>query len=247
MRLSILQPSYLPWLGFFDQMHRADTFVFLDDVQFTRRDWRNRNKIRTPEGWSWLTVPVLQKNRFRQLLKDTHIDNSVPWARKHRDAIRSHYAKALFFDLYFPALESVYNKRWDFLLDLCYETLGILQEALGINVSILKASEMGIESAKEEKILGLCKKLEPSHYLAGDASADYLRPEAFDQLGIALEMQNYRHPSYRQRYPGFVPYLSVIDLLFNEGERSLAVLSGTDSKADPSDAGKTEAGKKPPC
>jgi len=230
MRLSILQPSYLPWLGFFDQMHQADSFVFLDDVQFTRRDWRNRNKIRTKNGWSWLTVPVLQKSRFTQLLKETRIDNSVPWRRKHSEAIRSHYAKAPYFDLYFPALESVYNKRWDFLLDLCYETLRILQQALGIRVSLLKASEMGIEAIKKEKILALCRTLKASHYLSGDAGVDYLCQEDFDPLGIVLEMQNYRHPSYHQRYPDFVPYLSVIDLLFNEGEHSLAILSGTNRK-----------------
>ena len=232
MRLSILQPSYLPWLGFFDQMHQADSFVFLDDVQFTRRDWRNRNKIRTPNGWSWLTVPVLQKSRFTQLLKETRIDNSVPWRRKHGEAIRSHYAKAPYFDLYFPALESVYNKRWDFLLDLCYETLGIIQQALGIRVTLLKASEIGIESAKKEKILALCQTLKASHYLTGDSAQDYLCQADFDPLGIVMEMQDYRHPSYHQRYPDFVPYLSVIDLLFNEGEHSLAILSGTNRKTD---------------
>jgi len=237
MRLCILQPSYLPWLGFFDQMHRADTFIFLDDVQFTRRDWRNRNKIRTPDGWAWLTVPVMQKSRFQQRLKETRIDNSIPWQRKHRNAIRSHYAKAPFFDLYFPALESVYNRRWDFLLDLCYETLQILQEALGIQVSILKSSEIGIESVKKEKILALCQAVGASHYLTGDSAEEYLCQEDFDPLGIVLEMQNYRHPSYHQRHPGFVPYLSVIDLLFNEGERSLAVLSETNQKIGKPNAG----------
>jgi len=219
-------------------MHRADTFVFLDDVQFTRRDWRNRNKIRTQNGWAWLTVPVLQKSRFKQLLNETRIDNSIPWRRKHRDAIRSNYAHAPFFDLYFPALESVYNRRWDFLLDLCYETLRILQEALEIQTSILKASELGIESGKKEKILALCKTLGASHYLTGSAGGDYLCPEDFDPFGIVLEMQDYRHPSYHQRYPGFVPYLSVIDLLFNEGERSLAVLSATNQKTGESVTGK---------
>lgn len=211
-------------------MHRADTFVYLDDVQFTRRDWRNRNKIRTPNGWSWLTVPVVQKNRFEQLLKETRIDNSISWRRKHSETIRSHYCKAPYFDLYFPALESVYNKRWDFLLDLCYETLQILQTALAISVPLLKASEMGIESVKKEKILALCQKLKANRYLTGDAGKDYLSQEEFDPLGIIMEMQNYRHPSYRQRYPDFVPYLSVIDLLFNEGENSLAILSGKEPK-----------------
>ena len=105
-----------------------------------------------------------------------------------------------------------------------------MQKALGIHVPILKASEMGIESVKKEKILALCQALKASHYLTGDAGKNYLCQEEFDPLGIVLEVQNYRHPSYRQRYPDFVPYLSVIDLLFNEGEHSLAVLSGTNQK-----------------
>ncbi|VAX28336.1 hypothetical protein MNBD_NITROSPINAE05-411 [hydrothermal vent metagenome] len=240
MRLSILQPSYLPWLGFFDQMHRADTFVFLDDVQFTRRDWRNRNKIRTPNGWSWLTVPVVQKSRFTQLLKDTRIDNSLPWRRKHSAAMRSHYARAPYFDLYFPALDAVYNKHWDFLLDLCFETLRILQQALGIQVSLFKASEIGIRSLKKEKILALCQTLKASHYLSGDAGEDYLCQKEFDPLGVVLEMQNYRHPSYHQRYPDFVPYLSVVDLLFNEGEHSLDILSGAKKESAIGTSKKTE-------
>jgi len=226
MRLSILQPSYLPWLGFFDQMIRADTFIFLDDVQFTRRDWRNRNKIRTREGWAWLTVPVLQKSQFKQSLKETRIDNSVPWRRKHKEAIRANYGQAPFFDLYFPALESVYNKHWDFLLDLCFETLQILQAALNIKTLTLKASEMEMEAVKGERILAICRKLDATHYLTGDAAMNYLSEEEFRQNGITLETQNYQHPVYKQRYPGFVPHLSVIDLLFNVGEQSQAVLTG---------------------
>jgi WbqC-like protein len=225
MRLSFLQPSYLPWLGFFDQMNRADTFVFLDDVQFTRRDWRNRNKIRTREGWAWLTVPVLQKSRFQQTLKETRIDNSAPWLRKHKASIRAHYGQTPFFDCYFPALESVYNKQWDFLLDLCFETLQILQTALNIKTRVLKASEMDMGAVKGERILALCRKLDATHYLTGDAAMDYLAEEEFRQNGIVLEVQNYRHPVYKQRYPGFFPHLSVIDLLFNVGEKSRSVLT----------------------
>jgi WbqC-like protein len=229
MRLSILQPSYLPWLGFFDQMNRADTFVFLDDVQFTRRDWRNRNKIRTREGWAWLTVPVLQKSQFTQLLKETRIDNSAPWRRKHKEALRAHYGQAPFFDTYFPAFESVYNKRWDFLLDLCFETLQILQAALNIKTLTMKASEMKMEAVKGERILAICRRLDATHYLTGDAAMDYLSKEAFRKNGIALEMQNYQHPVYKQRYPGFVPHLSVIDLLFNMGEQSQTILTAMNS------------------
>ena len=229
MRLCILQPSYLPWLGFFDQMCRADTFVYLDDVQFTRRDWRNRNKIRTREGWAWLTVPVLQKSRYQEPLRETRIDTSAPWRRKHKEAIRAHYGQAPFFDLYFPSLESVYNKPWDFLLDLCFETLQIFQEALTIETRTLKSSSLGVEAQKGEKILGICRKLDATHYLSGDAGINYLSEDDFQRLGIVLETQGYQHPVYQQRYPGFVPYLSVIDLLFNVGEKSRGVLTGINS------------------
>ena len=98
-RVVVLQPSYLPWIGYFEQIARADKFVFLDNVQFTRRDWRNRNKIRTNCGWSWLTVPIEQKNRYMQLLKETRIDNSIDWNKKHREAIRSNYSRAPFFEV----------------------------------------------------------------------------------------------------------------------------------------------------
>jgi len=231
MHLGILQPSYLPWLGYFDQMHRVDTFVFLDDVQFTRRDWRNRNRIRTREGWMWLTVPVLHKNRFKEFLKETRIDNSVPWPRKHREAIRANYGQSAFFDLYFPALESIYGKPWVYLADLCFATVELLRMNLQIDTPALKASDFAIASVKGEKILSLCQATGANHYFCGDASMNYLSAAEFQKHGITLEFQNYRHPVYNQRYPGFVSYLSVIDLLFNMGERSLEILSGSNQYA----------------
>lgn len=224
MRVSILQPSYLPWLGYFDLMSRADTFVFLDDVQFTRRDWRNRNKIRTREGWAWLTVPVVQKNRFAQKLCETRIDNSIPWKRKHLESLRVHYARAPYFDLYFPYFDSLYNRPWDSLGDLCFETLGYLKECLKIETPTLKSSELEVGEAKAEKIICLCRRLGATHYLSGDAGQSYLSPDDFKRQGITLEFHQYRHPEYGQRFPGFVPYLSVIDLLFNHGDRSLEIL-----------------------
>jgi len=128
MRVTILQPSYLPWLGFFEQMHRSDQFVLYDDVQFTRRDWRNRNRIRVQEGSVWLTVPVIQKNKYEQSLLETKIDNSTSWKRKHLESIRCHYSKTPFFDLYFPWCEKTFNREWDFLLDLSLETIQYLKE-----------------------------------------------------------------------------------------------------------------------
>ena len=114
MRVTILQPSYLPWLGFFEQMSRSDKFVLLDDVQYTRRDWRNRNRIRVDEGWIWLTVPVLQKNKFAQNLLETRIDNSVPWRKKHLYTLRQYYCKTPFLKNIFLDAKNSMKKTGNF-------------------------------------------------------------------------------------------------------------------------------------
>ena len=224
MRVTILQPSYLPWLGFFEQMSRSDKFVLLDDVQYTRRDWRNRNKVRVKEGWVWLTVPVQQKSRFSQSLLETRIDNSVSWRRKHLETLRQHYCKAPFFEKYFPRCQQIYEKDWEFLFDLCLETIQFLKEEMGIETPLLRSSEMKLSGEKTERLVSICRELGATHYLSGESGSDYISQEDFSNPGIELEYQNYEHPVYPQRYPGFVPHLSTIDLLFNCGEQSLSIL-----------------------
>ena len=224
MRVTILQPSYLPWLGFFEQMTRSDKFVLLDDVQYTRRDWRNRNKVRVKEGWVWLTVPVQQKSRFSQSLLETRIDNSVSWRRKHLETLRQHYCKAPFFEKYFPRCQQIYEKDWEFLFDLCLETIQFLKEEMGIETPLLRSSEMKLSGEKTERLVSICGELGATHYLSGESGSDYISQEDFSNPGIELEYQNYEHPVYPQRYPGFVPHLSTIDLLFNCGEQSLSIL-----------------------
>ena len=224
MRVTILQPSYLPWLGFFEQMSRADKFVLLDDVQYTRRDWRNRNRIRVKESWVWLTVPVQQKRRFSQSLLETRIDNSVPWRRKHLETLRQHYCKAPFFEKYFPRCQQVYEKDWTFLFDLCLETINLIKEEMGIETPLLRSSEMKPGGEKTERLVSICRELGATHYLSGESGSNYIAEEDFSSQGIALEYQNYEHPVYPQRYTGFVPHLSAIDLLFNCGEQSLGIL-----------------------
>tara|TARA_B100000686_G_scaffold343152_1_gene423475 strand:+ start:3271 stop:3963 length:693 start_codon:yes stop_codon:yes gene_type:complete len=224
-RISILQPSYLPWLGYFDQMARSDAFVFLDDVQFTRRDWRNRNKIRVPEGWTWLTVPITQKGKYEQTLVETKIDCSTPWIEKHLKTVRSHYSKTPNFDLYFPPLESILSKRHGNLIDLCLETSLWLKDVLGIKTTIFRSSELLVEGLKGDRILNICRKLGATHYLSGDSARGYLSEDDFSRYNITLEYQEYKHPKYSQRYPGFEAHLSVVDLLFNCGENSLNILS----------------------
>ena len=224
MRVTILQPSYLPWLGFFEQMSRTDKFVLLDDVQYTRRDWRNRNRIRVKESWVWLTVPVQQKRRFSQSLLETRIDNSVPWRRKHLETLRQHYCKAPFFEKYFPRCQQVYEKDWTFLFDLCLETINLIKEEMGIETPFLRSSEMKPSGEKTQRLVSICRELGATHYLSGELGSDYISEEDFSSQGIGLEYQNYDHPVYPQRYTGFVPHLSAIDLLFNCGEQSLGIL-----------------------
>ena len=224
MRVTILQPSYLPWLGFFEQMSRSDKFVLLDDVQYTRRDWRNRNRIRVRENWIWLTVPVQQKSRFSQSLLETRIDNSVSWRRKHLETLRQHYCKAPFFEKYFPRCQQVYEKDWTFLFDLCLETINLIKEEMGIETPLLRSSEMKLSGEKTERLVSICRELGATHYLSGESGSNYIAEEGFSSQGIALEYQNYEHPVYPQRYTGFVPHLSAIDLLFNCGEQSLGIL-----------------------
>jgi len=224
MRVTILQPSYLPWLGFFEQMSRSDKFVLLDDVQYTRRDWRNRNRIRVRENWIWLTVPVQQKSRFSQSLLETRIDNSVSWRRKHLETLRQHYCKAPFFEKYFPRCQQVYEKDWTFLFDLCLETINLIKEEMGIETPLLRSSEMKPGGEKTERLVSICRELGATHYLSGESGSNYIAEEDFSSQGIALEYQNFEHPVYPQRYTGFVPHLSAIDLLFNCGEQSLGIL-----------------------
>ena len=229
MRVAILQPSYLPWLGFFDQMHRSDQFVLFDDVQFTRRDWRNRNRIRVREGSAWLTVPVIQKNKYEQTLLETKIDNSTLWKRKHLETIRSHYSKTPYFELHFPWCEQLFNSEWKFLLDLSLETIHYLKGQLKIDTPLLCSSELKTFGKKTKRLIEICKQLGATHYLSGDSARNYISGEEFSKQGIGLEYQEYQHPQYPQRYEGFVPFLSAIDLLFNCGEKSLNILKQTES------------------
>ncbi|MBT6716386.1 MAG: WbqC family protein [Nitrospina sp.] len=229
MRVTILQPSYLPWLGFFDQMDRSDQFVLYDDVQFTRRDWRNRNKVRIREGSVWLTVPVIQKNKFEQSLLETKIDNSTSWKRKHLETIRCHYSKAPFFDLYFPWCEKIFNSEWEFLLDLSLETIEYLREQLKIDTPLLRSSELGGVGNKTQRLISICKQLGATQYLSGEAAKDYISEKEFADEGIELGYQEYQHPEYQQRYAGFIPFMSTLDLLFNCGEKSLGILKQTES------------------
>ncbi|MFC1621647.1 WbqC family protein, partial [Candidatus Omnitrophota bacterium] len=219
--LTAHQPVYLPWLGLFHKIALADTFVIFDTAQYLKKDWNNRNKIKSEKGPIWLTVPVYTKSRFTQCLVDVRINNTLPWRRKHLRSIEINYKKAPYFNDYIGFFRNIYSKEWDSLADLNNEILIFLLDAFGIKVKILHGHDLGLEGSKSDLVLDMCKKLNADLYIFGALGKDYAKVEDFESNNIKLHFQDYKHPVYNQQFGDFVSHLSAIDLLFNEGKKSL--------------------------
>jgi hypothetical protein len=226
MRIGILQPGYLPWLGFFEQIYKSDVFVIYDDVQYDKHGWRNRNRIKTANGIQWLTVPVLSSGMNQPLVRDTRINNSTNWRKKHLASITANYSRALYFNEYINLFQEVLNREWDYLFDLDMTFIELLCRALGIKRKVVCSSELDVSGDKVTRLINICKHFGADVFYEGQAGKAYLDEELFKSEGIIIEYQDYQHPTYQQLYGDFEPYLSVIDLLFNEGPDSLALLVG---------------------
>jgi len=224
--IGILQPGYLPWLGFFEQLYRCDVFVLYDDVQFEKGSWRNRNRIKTPEGPQWLTVPVVLKGAGLPMIRDVKINSSVPWYKKHIKAIKQNYSRSPFLDCYADSLFEILGRSWKFLIDLDLELIVWLSRELGIRTPIMLSSDLGIPGANVQRLVDIIHALGGTHFYEGSAGRNYIETEFFANAGISITFQDYQHPNYQQLYKDFVPNLSVIDLLFNCGSESLKILTG---------------------
>jgi hypothetical protein len=226
MIIGILQPGYLPWLGFFEQMHRSDVFVIYDDVQYDKEGWRNRNRIKTIHGIQWLTVPVHVHFEAHPLTKDIRIDNGVNWRKKHLASIRQNYSNAPFFKTYFNIFEHAYAKEWEYLVDIDIYFIEKLAECLGMsNKKIVRSSTLDVKGDRMGRLIHICKFFGADTFYEGASGKDYIDEKSFLSQGIWVEYQNYQHPTYNQIYGDFVPYLSVIDLLFNHGPESLKIIT----------------------
>ena len=217
MNVVILQPSYIPWRGYFDQIRRADVFIFYDDVQYDKHGWRNRNQIKTHQGKQWLTIPVHTKGATNgTLIRDVRIDWSKPWAKNHLKSLSFAYSKAPFFQEYIPLLESFYGRRDEFLADLTIETSIILARELGFtSTRFMRSSEMpDIQGQKTDRVIHILKRVGASHYICGPSASSYMEPEKFAAAGITFEYMEYRYPEYLQLYPPYDPYVSILDLMF---------------------------------
>jgi len=224
MVVSVHQPQYIPWLGYFEKMAHSDMFVFLDNVQYKAREFQNRNRIRTAQGWMWLTVPVVTKDGCRMRMNEVMIDNTMPWQRKHLGSIKTSYAAAPYFNEYFPFFESTLQKKWDKLSDLNVCIVRFIREKLSITTPIVFESELDVLTTKTQRIIDICRKLNADTYLSGVGAKDYLDESLFPANKITLYYQNFEHPEYRQCFEPFMPYMSTIDLLFNHGPGSRSLL-----------------------
>jgi hypothetical protein len=222
----ILQPGYLPWLGFFDQLYNADVFVYYDDVPYDKQGWRNRNRIKSTSGIQWLTVPVLTTGRFGQLNNEVEIDQRKDWTRKHIITVKQSYSKSPFIKEYLPELEDALQQNWQYLIDLNKYLVEMVCRWLNIKTEIVNSSALNIHGQRSERLLKICQHFNATHYLSGDAAKNYLDEELFNKNKVNILWQNFQHPVYKQCHESFEPYLSIIDLVFNEGKRSKLVLKG---------------------
>jgi hypothetical protein len=223
--IGILQPSFLPWLGFFEQLYRSDVFVLYDDVQFEKGSWRNRNRIKTSNGIQWLTVPVLQKGLGPQLIKDVQINPGVPWQKKQTRTITQNYLKAPFFEKYADNLFDRLNRPWERLVELNVELIAWIATELGISTKIVLASELDVLGSGTQRLIDVIKAFNGTCFYEGSAGRNYIDDGLFEKNEISIIYQDYDHPTYPQLYGDFVSYLSIIDLMFNCGEDSLEILT----------------------
>ena len=220
MNCVILQPSYIPWRGFFHQIQKADVFVFYDDVQFDRHGWRNRNRIKTPQGGKWLTIPVHSQGH---LIEHTPIHEievcwNDDWSRKHGLTLQQHYGRAPCFERYRELLERVYSRRDALLADFTIDLTIQIASELGLHhTRFVRSSTLGVTGVKTDRLLNILAKVKATHYISGPSARAYIEADKFAAAGITLEYMTYDYPEYPQLYPPFDPQVSILDLLFMTG------------------------------
>jgi len=223
--ISIRQPGYLPYLGFFKKIESVDVFVFLDDVQYSRGDWDNRNKIRTSNDSAWLTVPILSKPA--RVLNQVKIDYSKDWLYKHKTTIKFNYENSPFFDLYWKNIESIFDKSYKKLLELNMSLIDYFLSVLQIKTETILSSTLDLNSTGSKKLLDICKLLDADTYLSGELGKNYLDKKIFQNANIKIIFEKFHHPVYNQNNSNFLSNLSIIDLLFNEGPNSIEILKNS--------------------
>jgi hypothetical protein len=224
MRVGIHQPHYLPWLRYLQKIAACDVFILLDDVDYTKNGWQNRNKIKAANGWMYLTVPV--NSSLGEMIRDVRIAPG-DWAAKHLRALEMNYSRAPYFDRYIRTFTDLYRTPWTHLSEVNQAMLDFYIAALGIKTQVVRSSELSVQAVSTDRLIRLCREVGGASYYTGEYAVDaYLDTEAFVRAGINLEFQKWHCPEYKQLYPkvGFIPDLSIPDLLFNVGPEALDLL-----------------------
>ena len=238
----ISQPRYLPACNYLHRMSLANTFIYLDTVQYSPKFWENRNKIKTKNGPVWLSVPVIRTSR-EMLIKDTVIDNSQPWQRKHWESIRQTYRHAPYFKLHADFFGDLYSRRFEYLSELNHQIICYLIKQLDLRCEFRWAHEFNLDSRGPRLLIELCERVGGTVYLSGPAGREYIDAREFDGAGIAPLFHDYQHPEYPQLDGDFLPFMGGIDLLFNCGEESAKVLrSGNVSRDDVIESARRSSG-----
>jgi len=220
-KIAILQSNYIPWKGYFDMINMVDEFILYDTEQYTRRDWRNRNKIKTVNGTIWLTVSVQVKGNYFQKISDTKISEHK-WRKKHWTSIKNNYSKSKYFNDYKDIFDELYLNSDEMVLSkINYNFICAINKILGIDTKITWSEDYEIKGEKTEKLLNICKQARATEYVSGPAAKDYFDEKLFEQENIKITWMDYSgYPEYSQLFPPFEHGVSILDLIFNEGENA---------------------------
>jgi hypothetical protein len=243
MNCVILQPSYIPWRGYFHQVWKADCFIFYDDVQYDSRGWRNRNRIKTPHGLKWLTIPVHHKGcqTEHRLIRDIRISSDTPWPLKHWRTLEQCYSKAPFFHHYAPLFQELYCTPWELLCDFTIEMTIALARELGMSrTQFLRASELEAQGTKTDRLVKLLTRVNATNYISGPSAREYLDEGKLLDAGITVEYMTYSYRQYQQLYPPYDAQVSIIDLLFMKGPDALDYIVDAETPAAIATAGSRE-------
>lgn len=224
MKVAILQPSYIPWRGYFHQIAKVDLFIFYDDVQYDKHGWRNRNRIKTANGPIWLTIPVLTSGVVsgHVPIREVHISPTEKWSAKHWMTIQQSYKRAPFFARYAPLLESALRSPPPLLADFTIDLTVALARALGLEkTQFLRSSSLSAQGQKTDRLIEILTHVGARHYVSGPSARDYIEPEKFERAGITVEYMVYDYPEYPQLHGAYDPQVSIIDLLFSVGPDAL--------------------------
>lgn len=223
--VTIHQPNYLPWLGFFHKIAHSDCFVILDNVEYTKNSVINRNKIRIKDGWTYLTIPIEKKYHNSRII-DVELQDDNSWQVSHLKSLEANYIKADYFHSYADFFENLYKKKFNYLWEINEKIILYLLDCFDIDIEIKKASELDLnpDLKKTHLLVDIVKKVDAKTYLSGNGGNKYLDIDIFAKNGIELKINEFKHPVYKQRYVGFEPNMSAIDLLFNVGDKSKTMI-----------------------